>query len=194
MLSRVFYSASLAACLAAGLGCGSPQTRVDRDRRVVQARSVGRDVTYRFGPVPLGWREIEIEGNDAAWHDADSGGVVHVDHSCERAQDTPLASLVQHLLIGFTDREFASEETVPFDGREARHVVVRARLDGVPVVLELYVMKKDGCVYDIGLVAPPETFARVSADFNGFARGFHTITTGSAEEAAESSGPAEASR
>ena len=69
------------------------------------------------------------------------------------------------------------EETVPFDRREARHVVLRARLDGVPRAIELYVMKKDGCVYDLGLIAPPEHFARARAAFDAFARGFRTTRT-----------------
>jgi hypothetical protein len=89
--------------------------------------------------------------------------------------DSPLPSLVQHLLIGFTQRETVLEETVAFDNREARHVVVNARLDGVPRSLELYVMKKDGCVYDLGFVAPPERFESGRPAFAEFVRGFRTV-------------------
>ncbi|MEZ4389869.1 MAG: hypothetical protein R3A48_02145 [Polyangiales bacterium] len=84
---------------------------------------------------------------------------------------------MQHLLIGFTRREVSLEETVPFDQREARHVVLTARLDGVPRGIELYVMKKDGCVYDLGLIAPPERFDAARASFASFARGFRTTRT-----------------
>lgn len=129
-------------------------------------------VRYAFGPVPERWRRIEVEGNDVAWFDPATAGTVHVDHTCERAQDTPLPALVQHLLIGFTEREVVTEETVPFDRREARHVVVRASLDGVPRTMELYVMKRDGCVFDLGYAAPPARFERGQADFTAFARGF----------------------
>ena len=132
------------------------------------------NLTYSFGPTAPSWRSISIENNDAAWFDLESGGTIYVDHTCERTQDTPLAALVNHLLIGFTEREIVSEETVPFDGREARHAVVRARLDGVPRALELYVMKKDGCVYDLGYAAPPERFEAGRGHFDIFVRGFHT--------------------
>lgn len=144
----------------------------------VQVR--GNEVTenalrYDFGPVPSSWRPVTVESNDAAWFDPATDGAVHVDHTCDRAMDVPLPSLVQHLLIGFTQRETVLEETVPFDQREARHVVVNARLDGVPRSLELYVMKKDGCVYDLGYVARPDRFESGRPAFDAFVRGFRTV-------------------
>lgn len=169
-------AAATALCAAA---CSGPQVEVHREQRTVEARNDDHHLTYQFGPIGSTWDPITIDGNDAAWHDRASDGVVHVDHQCGRNEDTPLPALVQQLLIGFTEREFATEETVPYDGREARHVVVRARLDGVPMMLELYVMKKDGCVYDLGFVAPPDRFAAGAPAFGEFARGFHTIATGS---------------
>ncbi len=142
--------------------------------RVVGHTVTARGLSYSFGPVPSGWRRIRVEDNDAAWFDPETLGAVHVDHTCDRSMDTPLPALVQHLLIGFTERRFELEETVPFDGREARHVVLHARLDGVPRSLELYVMKKDGCVYDLGYIAPPDRFAAGRPGFDAFARGFRT--------------------
>ncbi len=136
-------------------------------------------MTYRFGVVPSTWRSLSVEGNDAAWHDPDTDGTIHVDHSCERTQDVPLQALVMHLLAGFTQRSFELEETIPFDQREARHVVVLARFDGRPVRMELFVMKKDGCVFDLGYMAVADRFGAGRAAFTEFVRGFHTIDTGS---------------
>ncbi len=166
------------------VGCAAPAVRVDPVARVVHAQTLaGRPLSYRFGPVPGSWDRIEIPGNDVAWHDRESDGVIHVDHSCAADQDVPLPSLVQHLLMGFTDREFTTEETVPFDGREARHVVGHARLDGVPTHFELYVMKKDGCVYDLGYVAAPARFGLGQPAFGAFVQGFATTQTGLAGSA-----------
>lgn len=131
-------------------------------------------LSYTIGPVPSVWRRMQIEGNDAAWLDTETDAAIHVDHTCDRSMDTPLPALVQHLLIGFTQREVVSEETIPFDGREARHVVVNARLDGVPRTLELYVMKKDGCVYDLGYAASPARYEQGRGRFTAFVEGFHT--------------------
>jgi hypothetical protein len=160
------------------LGCSAPGVRVDESARQITARRDDRAVVYRFGPVPSGWRRIEIADNDAAWHDERSHGVVHVNHQCLRGGDTPLAALTQQLLIGFTERETELEETVPFDAREARHVKMRAKLDGVPMTLELYVMKKDGCVFDMGLVVPPDGRDAIAVEFDAFVKGFGTVSTG----------------
>jgi hypothetical protein len=155
--------------MSLGIGCSGSAVRIQGNE------VTAGDLRYAFGPVPPSWRPMSVESNDAAWFDATTGGIVHVDHTCERAMDTPLPSLVQHLLIGFTQRETVLEETVPFDRREARHVVVNARLDGVPRSLELYVMKKDGCVYDLGFVAPPDRFEAGRPAFDAFVRGFRTV-------------------
>ncbi len=159
----------LCALVSLATACSSPQ-----DVSVRGSTVSASNLSYTFGPTGSAWRPITIEGNDAAWLDERTSGTVHVDHTCERSQDTPLPALVNHLLLGFTERTFALEETVPFDGREARHVVVNARLDGVTRTLELYVMKKDGCVYDLGFAAPPDRFESGRADFTAFAQGFHT--------------------
>jgi hypothetical protein len=149
---------------------------VDSNERMVRTETLAHEpLSYRFGPVPETWERIEIPQNDVAWHDRSTDAVIHVDHSCAAGQDVPLPSLVQHLLIGFTDREVVSEETIPFDQREARHVVVRARLDGVPTMLELFVLKKDGCVYDLGYVALPNRFEQGRSGFDAFAHGFATV-------------------
>ncbi len=155
--------------LVAALGCSGANGVSVQGSTVTSG-----ELSYTFGPVAPSWRPISIEGNDAAWVDDGTRGTVHVDHTCERSQDTPLPALVNHLLLGFTEREFVSEETVPFDQREARHVVVRARLDGVPRLIELYVMKKDGCVFDLGYTAPPDRFESGRGAFDAFVRGFRT--------------------
>ncbi len=77
----------------------------------------------------------------------------------QRDDDAPLSALTGHLIMGTTEREFETEEVVPFDRREALHTVLRAKLDGVPMQYDIYVMKKDGCVFDLVYVAPPDRFA-----------------------------------
>ena len=82
--------------------------------------------------------------------------------------------LVNDLLIGTTDRHILLDETIPLDGREARHEVVELKVDGVPLVYDLYVLKKDGCVYDLTLVAPPRAYDQVADRFVTFIGGFRT--------------------
>lgn len=169
MVRRVSRQVVVVLAVLTGAACSGTDVRVRGNEVTAGA------LQYTFGPVPPSWRPVAVESDDVAWFDPATDGVVHVDHTCDRAMDAPLPSLVQHLLIGFTQRETVLEETVPFDNREARHVVVNARLDGVPRALELYVMKKDGCVYDLGFVAPPDRFASGRPAFDAFVRGFRTV-------------------
>jgi hypothetical protein len=88
--------------------------------------------------------------------------------------------LTRHLLIGTTERETLAEETLPLDGREALRSRVAAKLDGVPLVYEMYVLKKDGCIYDFVLVRrhdaseSPAAADRATEPFRRFVLGFRT--------------------
>jgi hypothetical protein len=130
------------------------------------------DVVVQVGPVPSRWRRIDVDGADLAFRDDVREGSVLFDVRCgPRDDDVPLSVLTEHLIMGTTEREIGRQETIPFDSREAMHTVLRAKLDGVPMQYEIYVMKKDGCVYDIVYVAPPAHFAEGAAEFERFSEG-----------------------
>jgi hypothetical protein len=136
----------------------------------------GDGFAFRIGDVPAGWEPIEVSDAAVAWRDEDDGGTVVVNGRCGKdGEDVPLASLTQHLFLRFTDRETRVEEVVPFDGREALHTVITAKLDGVPKSFSVWVMKKDGCVYDLVYIADPGRFERGVAAFDAFAREFHAL-------------------
>lgn len=138
----------------------------------------GPDTTYEIGPVGPGWQRVSVnDQNDAAWHNASKEAVMHVDSECDPSLDIPLTALRAHLMIGFTEREVLSEETVPMDGREALRTHFTAKLDGVPREILMQILKKDYCVYDFALVAPPgPPFQEALGDFDAFVDGFHTIS------------------
>ena len=135
------------------------------------------DVTVQLGPVPEGWTRVRVEGADLAYRDQGREGSAMVDFRCDQADDdAPLSVLTGHLIMGTTARETLSEETIPFDGREAQHTVMRAKLDGVPLQYDIYVMKKDGCVFDVVYLTPPALYAQSAEAFQRFARGLHAST------------------
>jgi hypothetical protein len=137
------------------------------------------DLTVRFGPVPSGWARIEVEGADIAYRDEGREGSTLFDVRCRgRDGDAPLSALTEHLIMGTTAREVERQETIAFDGREAMHTVMNAKLDGVPMQYDLFVMKKDGCVYDLVYVAPPDHFPQGAPSFEAFALGLHASSQG----------------
>lgn len=142
------------------------------DGRVYHA---GR-ASFRTGPVASTWQRAQVAGAMLAFQDGETGGAVNVYGRCgQDGDDVPLVALTNHLLIGFTERDVKSQKVLPLDGREAMHTVVHAKLDGVPMSLSIYVLKKDGCVFDLVWVAPPERFEAGVERFDAFVTGFATV-------------------
>jgi hypothetical protein len=133
-----------------------------------------------------------VEGADLAFRDDERSGSTLFNVRCgQRDDDAPLTALTAHLIMGTTEREFDAQDTVPFDGREALHTLLRAKLDGVPMQYDIYVMKKDGCLFDLVYVAPPDRFGDGAADFEHFAKGLRTeasppLTTETADTSSRS--------
>ncbi len=138
---------------------------------------------YKNGPVafqvpapPAEWRRVEVDDAALAFRDDAHGASILVNARCLSADDrTPLVALTNHLLIGATERVYVSQEATPFDGREALHTRVQAKWDGVPMMMDVFVLSKDGCVYDFVYLARPEGFEDGAASFERFVRGFRTL-------------------
>lgn len=138
---------------------------------------------YRNGPIafqlpdsPPGWRRVDVEDGSLAFRDDEHAASVLLNARCLTADDrTPLVALTNHLLIGATEREYISQATEPFDGREALHTKLKAKWDGVPMLIDVYVLSKDGCIYDFVYFSAPNTFEAGAPTFESFARGFRTL-------------------
>lgn len=128
---------------------------------------------FRVGPVPAPWRNIESEGTLLAFRDDQHGATIAVNGRCGvDGDDVPLASLTQHLFLQFTDRQQSSQKELMLDGRAALRTELVGKLDGVPKRFVVYVLKKDGCVYDFWRISDPGT--NDVASFDGFVQGFTT--------------------
>jgi len=137
----------------------------------------GEGYAFRIGPLGEGWQRVEASHTALAFRDDADGATIAVNGRCGvDGEDVPLASLTQHLFIRFTEREILEQAVLPFDKREAMRTVIRAKLDGVPMKFAVWVLKKDGCVYDLAYMAAPPRFDRGAAEFDRFVRGFSTIT------------------
>ena len=133
---------------------------------------------YRTGTLTRSWQVVHIEQASVSYFNSDLHAIIESNASCrDDAEATPLETLTNHLLLGYTERVYRSTERVALTQREALHTVVEAKLDGVPMEYEIYVMKKDGCLYDIVYVASPDHFAEGAPDFDRFARGVHAISS-----------------
>lgn len=105
-------------------------------------------------PDPQRWRRVQLSENDLAWVSRESGDILAINATCRQHGDPSLEVLTSHLLLGFTSPELVERRTQTLDGREALRSKYRTNLDGVPVELELVVLKKNGCVHDFTFIAP----------------------------------------
>lgn len=136
------------------------------------------ETRYRLAS-PEGWRRLSVPGGgDLAWSHEATNAIIQTNSTCDPALDIPLAALRNQLLVGFTERELREEVTEPFAGREALRTHLVAKLDGRPRELLLVILKKDGCVYDLGLFAPPgRAFESARPTFDRMLRSFETVVS-----------------
>lgn len=136
------------------------------------------NVAFRVPRPPAGWEPLDISHGALAYRDREHDAIIAVNGRCGvDDEDVPLASLTHHLFLQFTDRSIRTQEVVPFNGREAMHSELSAKLDGVPKMFDVWVLKKDGCVYDLVLIAPPASFDAGLGQFHTFVRGFTALPT-----------------
>lgn len=163
-MTRIHIATVLALAVAAA--CSTPEATM-RDGHISGPR-----VAYDVGQPGAGWKEVTLPTANAAWHNPDLGAALLVNSHCDGVGDAPLEGLTSDLMMGMTEREILSQEKVPWSKREALHSVATGKLDGVPRKLEMFVLKKDGCVYDIVLDAAPERFEQARAAFERVRAGF----------------------
>lgn len=165
---RIWFAALVA--LGGLAGCAhAPKGRFDAARDQVCAGQV----CYHVGDLGPEWRVVHQQGSAVGFFNDDVGAVIEANATCrDDADAAPLGALTRQLLIGYTERQIESQEKVALDNREALHTRLTAKLDGVPMQLDLYVLKRNGCIFDLSYAAPPATAARGQADFARFVDGF----------------------
>lgn len=155
------------AVLGLTLGCGPATTFADGEFR----RGA---VAYRVGPLSADWQRLRSGEANLAFRHA-QGGTIVVNGQCPAQDDAPLDVLTNHLLFGVGDRREQGRSTLTLDGREALRTQISGTVDGVRVALDLVVLKKDRCLYDLQLIAGPDRFAARQPDFTAFVTGFTAL-------------------
>ena len=131
-----------------------------------------RQASYRVGVPGSGWSATRQDGSQVAWSRGSPPGVIQVRSQCEEHGDSGLAEFTDHLRIDFGAWTVVRQEPLALVGREALRTRVDAQLDGVPVALDLVVLKKDGCLFDLSYIAPPHSFEQGRGDFESVVAGF----------------------
>ena len=150
--------------------CAKQTPPESRTRR--EARQEGR---YDVGKPGPGWARVNAGGADMAWFHQESRATIYFDSNCQdRFEDGKLTALLTHLTFGIARGEPIREEALMLDGREALMRIQGGLIDGVQVRVGAVVTKKDECLYDGLLIAPPSTFDSQWETFSAVVSGFKT--------------------
>jgi hypothetical protein len=131
-------------------------------------------IAYRVGPLPERWRRFDLPGGNVAFRH-EGGGSILANGRCSGVKDVPLDVLTNQALFGIEQKQELSRDALTLDGRAARRTRLTGTLDGVAIELELVVIKKDNCTYDLQLVSGPGAFPSLTGDFDAFVSGFHQL-------------------
>jgi len=142
--------------------------------KVQQGQVTKPRTRYRFGDPGPDWRRVALGDVDVAWVRDSSGHTLSVNSMCEDYQEAPLTALRRQQLVGFTETERLAEHEEMIDARAALFSRWRAKLDGVPVELGLWTIKKDGCIYDFTYTSPAGVYDQQSAALARVVQGFAT--------------------
>jgi len=158
--------------LAALMGCGAKKAPTESTPARVR-KSEGRYTVHQPGD---GWARVSSGGADKAWFHKQSSAAIYFDSNCQdRFEDGKLSALLTHLTFGIARGEPIREQAMQIDGRAALARVQAGMLDGVKVKLGAVVTKKNGCLYDALLIAPPSTFESQWSTFVEVVSGFKTL-------------------
>jgi hypothetical protein len=123
------------------------------------AKVARKEATYAFGNPGPGWQPVRnLKDVQVAWTNGSLGGAIEIHAQCDDQGDSSLDQYTDHLRIDWTRWEVESQQEVRLLDRAALHTVVTAELDGVPRRNELWVVKKNGCLFDLRYSASPARF------------------------------------
>lgn len=171
--SRALLGLALVVVTFACGACGGWKGHGDTFYQRYERGPIKHTATYRFGMPGDGWSPLDQKGTQVAWWNRELDAVIMLDSQCESHGDSALEQFADHLRIDFRDWEVKSQEHVSMVGRDGLHTIVLASIDGgAQTQLELYLTKKNGCLFDLEYIAPPASFERGRAAFARVVAGF----------------------
>lgn len=127
---------------------------------------------YQVGPLSGNWQKSSNNNPGIIFKNRKTKGTIATEALCGAAfEDLSLKILTHHLFAGLENIKKIKEEEWPVSQRKGLYTEAEASLDGVPVLLNLFVIKKNRCHFDFLGVAPPQEEG-ITEDFASFVKGF----------------------
>ncbi len=135
---------------------------------------ITHDRWYYVGKLPEGWQDLKTGARTASWYNPEFLSTISTDVLCEMSTgDRPLESVAGDIVAAIDDRTVTDSQEFSLDGRGALRETVSGSVDGVPLMMEAVVLKKNNCSFNMAVIAPPEEMPNVRPIFDEFVHGFH---------------------
>lgn len=135
---------------------------------------IRHDRWYTVGKLPEDWKNLKVRVRAAAWYNPDYRSTISTDVLCENSVgDRPLSVVAGDVAAALENRTVTDTKEFTLDERGALREYVKGSVDGVPMEMDIVVLKKNNCAFDMVAISPPEEMANVSPIFEDFINGFH---------------------
>ncbi len=131
------------------------------------------DRFYRVGELPQGWKQLRTKARAIIFYNEELKASIATDAFCgDSVPDASLDSLGGQIISALDNRTVTSEHQFMLAGRGALRQLVEGTMDGVEVHLNLVIVRKDNCVFDLYAIMPRQVRELVEEDFDLFVDGF----------------------
>jgi hypothetical protein len=134
--------------------------------------SVAKKYTkYGVGVLPDTWRKEHFRGVDLLYRHVHSDATIYVTAQCDKVSDSPLEALTSQMLGGMGKYNITFQDRIFLTDREALVSHIQINIDGVNRFLQIMVLRKNRCVYDVVLSARQNS-PEISKGFDDMIYGF----------------------
>ncbi len=132
------------------------------------------DKYYEVGQLPAGWERMKTGARTISFYNEEHKASISTDAYCGLSvSDRTLDSFSGDMTVALEDKKVTDEKEFTLDGRGALRMRVNGKVDGVPTVVDLVIVRKNYCVFDFYSVAPAGGDPDVNSAFEAFFNGFH---------------------
>ncbi|MBI5299339.1 MAG: hypothetical protein HY877_03475 [Deltaproteobacteria bacterium] len=140
-----------------------------------QSIYLSKDRFYRVGPLSAEWKQTTSKNKAGIYfRNKITGASIVTEAICGAAfEDLALNILTEQVLSELQNVKKQKQANWMLSERDALYSIYSAALDGVPVQLNILVIKKNQCQFDFWAVSNPKAGPQTSADFESFVKGFN---------------------
>ncbi len=121
---------------------------------------------------PSQFKSVDPLHADEAWQSRETGNTISYFSECQSQNESTIEAMAADSLAALSDPVVLKEQKLTYNQREAQRSSAKGTVDGVQVLLDVLVFKKNGCNYTITYSGIAAKFPRETKDFEDFLQRF----------------------